>query len=58
MQDAKYKASADDDGSWSVLDAESDIPAVLNGVPQVGLTEDQARDVSEILNAMTDDGDG
>ena len=58
MQDAKYRASEDEDRSWSVMDAESDIPAVLNGVPQVGLTEDQARDVAETLNAMTDDGDG
>ncbi|MCW6507922.1 hypothetical protein [Lichenifustis flavocetrariae] len=58
MQDAKYKAAADEDGSWSVIDAESEIPAVVNGVPQVGLTEDLAREVADTLNAMMDDGDG
>ena len=57
MTEPKYVAS-EDDGVWSVNDIESDMPAVLDGVPQVGLSREQAEAVAETLNAMTDDEDG
>ena len=58
MTEPKYVASEDDEGVWSVMDAESEMPAVLDGVPQVGLSRDEAQAVAETLNAMTDDEDG
>ena len=58
MVDPKYAASEDDTGTWSVTDVASDMPAVLDGVPQVGLSRDEAQAVAETLNAMTDDGEG
>ena len=58
MTDPKYAASEDEAGLWSVIDVESDIPAVLDGVPQVGLSRDEAEAVAGTLNAMTDDEDG
>ena len=58
MTDPKYAASEDEAGLWSVIDVESDIPAVLDGVPQVGLSRDEAEAVADTLNAMTDDEDG
>ena len=57
MTEPKYAAS-EDDGVWSVTDIESDMPAVLDGVPQVGLSREEAQAVAETLNAMTDDEDG
>ena len=57
MTEPKYVAS-EDDGVWSVNDIESDMPAVLDGVPQVGLSREEAEAVAETLNAMTDDEDG
>ena len=58
MNAPKYQAVRDDAGSWSVVGAENELPAVLDGVPQVGLTEDEARDIAATLNEMTDDEDG
>jgi hypothetical protein len=57
VAEPKYVAQ-EDDGVWSVNDVESDLPAVLDGVPQVGLSRDEAQAVAETLNAMTDDDDG
>lgn len=58
MTHPKYAASEDEAGTWSVIDVENDMPAVLDGVPQVGLNRDEAQTVAETLNAMTDDEDG
>lgn len=58
MTDPKYTATEDEDGAWSVIDVQNDIPAVLDGVPQVGLSREAAETVAETLNAMTDDEDG
>ena len=58
MSEPKYVAADDENGAYSVLDTQSDLPAVLDGVPQVGLTRDEAEQVAETLNAMTDDEDG
>jgi hypothetical protein len=58
MSEPKYVAADEENGSWSVLDVGNDMPAVLDGVPQVGLTRDEAEQVAETLNAMIDDEDG
>jgi hypothetical protein len=55
MPTPKYKAVADESGHWSVVDADSELPAVLDGVPQVALSQDEAEDIADTLNAMTDD---
>lgn len=58
MSEPNYVAVADETGDWSVIVAGSDMPAVLDGVPQVGLTREEAEAVAETLNAMTDDAEG
>ncbi len=37
------------------MDAASDMPAVVNGVPQVGMGREEAESVAAALNAMTDE---
>jgi hypothetical protein len=55
MPESKYRAVADESGQWSVVDAASELPAVLDGVPQVGLSQEEAESIADTLNAMTDD---
>lgn len=58
MSQVKYRAVADEGGQWSVMDVETEMPAILDDVPQVALTQDEAEAVAETLNAMLSDEDG
>ncbi len=37
-------------GAWTVYDTSTGRPAVLNGVPQTGLSLDEADDLAAVLN--------
>lgn len=55
----RYEARPEEDGSWTVYDAATDLPATVNDVPQLGHTEADAREVARELDAlMGEDGDG
>lgn len=54
----RYEVRREDDGSWTVYDTATDLPAVVNDVPQLGHAEDDARHVARELDELTDDGEG
>ena len=55
----RYEARAEEDGSWTVYDRATDLPAVVNDVPQLGHSEEDARAVArELDELMGEDEDG
>ena len=44
----------EEDGTWTVFDIETQMPAVINGVPQVGLDAQDAEDIAEGLDKIID----
>ncbi|WP_165361161.1 hypothetical protein [Lichenibacterium ramalinae] len=54
----RYVVRQEEDGSWTVYDAATDLPAVVNDMPQLGHGEEDARAVARELDAlMADDED-
>ena len=53
----RYEARQEADGSWSVYDRSTDLPAVVNDIPQLGHGEEDARAVARDLDALMGDGD-
>jgi hypothetical protein len=39
-------------GMWTVYNCQSGCPAVLNGVPQIGLALNEADDLADVLNRV------
>lgn len=46
----RYVVQRDLDGTWSVREVGTNVPAVLHGTPQLGLTEDLAAIRAKKLN--------
>jgi hypothetical protein len=38
--------------AWVVFDTTTDLPAVVKGVPQIGLSLDDADDLTDLLNRL------
>jgi hypothetical protein len=53
----RYDVRQEEDGSWTVYDIATDLPAVINDVPQLGHGEDDARDVARELDELMNDED-
>ncbi len=52
-----YAIRREDDGTWTVYDRATDMPAVINDIPQVGHSEEDARDVARELDELLGDDD-
>ncbi len=52
MLEKRFTINEDDDGSWSVVDAETDGPTVVRDKPLVRLAEAEARDAANLLNMI------
>jgi hypothetical protein len=50
-----YAIRREDDGTWTVYDRATDMPAVINDIPQIGHSEEDARDVARELDELLDD---
>jgi hypothetical protein len=50
-----YDVRREDDGTWTVYDRATDLPAVINDIPQVGHDEEDARQIARELDELTDD---
>ena len=50
MAENRYDLRKEDDGSWTVFDIFTGMPAEVNGIPQDGLEMEQADDLVELLN--------
>ena len=55
MPDQPYDLRRESDDTWTVYDVLTDLPAVVNGVPQVGLEMEVADDLVDLLNEITDE---
>lgn len=53
----RYEVRREEDGSWTVYDAATDLPAVVNDVPQLGHGEDDARAVARELDELMGEDD-
>ena len=53
----RYEVRREEDGSWTVYDCATDLPAVVNDVPQLGHTEEDARAVAAELDELMGDED-
>ena len=52
----RFEVRQEEDGSWTVVDRATDLPAVVNDVPQLGHAEEDARAVArELDELMADD---
>lgn len=52
MQQNRYDLRQEDDGSWTVFDIFTGLPAEVNGVPQDGLEIEKADDLVDLLNLL------
>ncbi|MCK4205297.1 hypothetical protein J3U99_11015 [Brucella pituitosa] len=50
MAENRYDLRKEDDGSWTVFDIFTGMPAEVNGIPQDGLEMQQADDLVDLLN--------
>lgn len=48
----RHQARREDDGSWTVYDTSTDLPAVVDDMPQLGHSEDDARAVARQLDEL------
>ena len=51
----RYEVRQEGDGSWTVVDAATDLPAVVNDIPQLGHSEEDARAVARELDELMGD---
>jgi hypothetical protein len=49
MINCRYRAHKDNNGTWSVIDTETGEAATLRGVLLIGLGEELANDMAELL---------
>jgi hypothetical protein len=50
MAENRYNLRKEYDGSWTVFDIFTGMPAEVNGIPQDGLEMEQADDLVDLLN--------
>ncbi|MCV9909964.1 hypothetical protein OIV19_20405 [Brucella sp. HL-2] len=50
MTENRYDLREEEDGSWTVFDIFTGMPAEVNGIPQDGLEMEQADDLVDLLN--------
>jgi hypothetical protein len=55
---ARYAVRGEDDGTWSVYDTRTGLPAILDDRMMVKLVFEAADDVVEMLNQMDADPNG
>ena len=53
----RYGVRQEQDGSWTVYDIATDLPAEVNDMPQTGHGEDDARAVARELDDLMGDED-
>ena len=53
----RYEVRQERDGSWTVVDTDTDLPAVVNDSPQLGHGEEDARAVARELDALMGEDD-
>ena len=53
----RYDVRQEEDGSWTVYDVATDLPAVVNDMPQLGHSEEDARKVAQELDDLMGDED-
>ena len=53
----RFDTRREDDGTWTVYDGATDLPAVVNDVPQMGHTEGDARDIARELDDLMGEDD-
>lgn len=58
MSKSKYVAMREEVGTWSVMNVAEAMPAVVDGIPQIGFTNGEAEDIAQVLNEMTSDDEG
>ena len=51
----RYEVRQEGDGSWTVVDVATDLPAVVNDMPQLGHSEEDARAVARELDELMGD---
>ncbi|KAB0676873.1 hypothetical protein [Aureimonas leprariae] len=54
MFEKRYTMQDDGNGLWSVLDAESGVPAMVRERRLASLDEDDARDATDLLNLIAE----
>ena len=54
---SRYGICRKDDGTWTVYDRSTDMPAIVNDTPQIGHSEEDARDVARELDALLGEDD-
>ena len=54
---SRYEAREERDGSWTVYDRSTDLPAVVNDMPQLGHSEEDARAVARELDELMGEDD-
>ncbi|MDX1045497.1 hypothetical protein GOL40_19555 [Sinorhizobium medicae] len=52
MSENRYNLRQEDDGTWTVFDIFTGLPAEVNDVAQVGLDMEQADDLVDLLNLL------
>lgn len=52
MYQQPYDMRKEPDGTWTVFEMGSGLPAVVNDVPQNGLEMEQAEDMVDLLNRL------
>ncbi|MDX0966450.1 hypothetical protein GOL81_25145 [Sinorhizobium medicae] len=52
MSENRYDLRQDADGTWTVFDIFTGLPARVNDVEQVGLDSEQADDLVDLLNLL------
>ena len=54
--EARYECRQQGDGDWMVIDRLTNLPAATNGRDLSGLSMDDARDIADVLNRSSTDG--
>ncbi|RVO76225.1 hypothetical protein CN063_33290 [Sinorhizobium meliloti] len=52
MSENRYNLRQEDDGTWTVFDIFTGLPAEVNEVEQAGLEMEQADDLVDLLNLL------
>ncbi len=55
---ATYDMRQEEDGTWTVYTVATGLPAVINGIPQVGKDMEDADDLVDLLHRLQDRGAG
>ncbi|RVG87503.1 hypothetical protein [Sinorhizobium meliloti] len=52
MSENRYGLRQENDGTWTVFDIFTGVPARVNDVEQIGLDSEQADDLVDLLNLL------